>query len=267
MTRRLPVLLVIALSLLAVASTSGSRAGGGTLRVEVFGKFTGDASFSPTRREDWGYLFDPDAESAAPLYELYRCCLLRTLLGYSGQTTAEGGATLRPDLAVTLPTVSDHARTWTVHLRRGLYYAPPFAQKQITTPDIVRAIERALTPRPAERARPIAAFATWFEVVVGVRAFERGKASSIAGLETPDAFTIVVHLTAPTGDFGARLAFPLTAPIPPSPRDPSAPLGPRTVTTLGTGASSSRAGRTRSPAPSISTSAYRQRASDRCPVS
>ncbi len=47
----------------------------------------------------------------------------------------------------------------------------------------------------------------------------------ISGLETPDPHTLVVHLTRPAGDLPYRFAMPFTAPIPPSPSDPSAPFG------------------------------------------
>jgi ABC-type oligopeptide transport system substrate-binding subunit len=54
-----------------------------------------------------------------------RCCLLRTLLSYQGAPTSQGGATLRPDLAASMPTVSDDGLTWTFRIRQGLQYAPP----------------------------------------------------------------------------------------------------------------------------------------------
>ncbi len=44
--------------------------------------------------------------------------------------------------------------------------------------------------------------------------FRDGKAARISGIETPDDRTIVFHLTAPTGDFGNRVAMPATAPVP-----------------------------------------------------
>src|SRR5262249_36758604 len=42
---------------------------------------------------------------------------------------------------------------------------------------------------------------------------------------TPDAHTLVVQLTQPTGDLGYRFAMPATAPIPPNPYHPAAALG------------------------------------------
>src|SRR5439155_13588489 len=48
---------------------------------------------------------------------------------------------------------------------------------------------------------------------------------SISGLEAPDHTTLRVHLVRPTGDLGERFSLAATAPIPPKPSDPDAPLG------------------------------------------
>jgi peptide/nickel transport system substrate-binding protein len=45
-------------------------------------------------------------------------------------------------------------------------------------------------------------------------AFAAGKAKSISGISTPNARTIVFHLSAPTGDFRYRLAMPAAGPVP-----------------------------------------------------
>ncbi len=47
--------------------------------------------------------FDPQKEYSSVTWEYFRCCLLRTLLSYNGQTTDEGGSELRPDLAAEMP--------------------------------------------------------------------------------------------------------------------------------------------------------------------
>src|SRR5436853_4267946 len=60
---------------------------GGTLRVA-----TGDFTLR----------FDPQTTYDQTAFELFQCCLLRTLLSYAGRPTQQGGATLLPDLAVAL---------------------------------------------------------------------------------------------------------------------------------------------------------------------
>ena len=67
---------------------------GGTLRVGITDAppDPSSATLDPAR-----IIFSP------PIAELYRCCLLRTLVNYRGATTEDGGSVLRPDLAAALP--------------------------------------------------------------------------------------------------------------------------------------------------------------------
>jgi peptide/nickel transport system substrate-binding protein len=134
--------------------------------------------------------------------------LLRTLLSYSGEPTARGGATLRPDLATGLPEVSRDGLIWVFHLKRGIFYAPPLQRREIVAGDIVRALEREF------RLGARASYPFYYTVIEGAKAFAAHKASSISGLEVPDPHTLVVHLTEPTGDLGFRFSLPATAPIP-----------------------------------------------------
>ncbi len=86
--------------------------------------------------------FDPQKEYSSVTWEYFRCCLLRTLLSYSGQTTDQGGSELRPDLAADMPVVSDDGLTWTFSLKPGITYAPPLQDVTVTSQDFVRALER-----------------------------------------------------------------------------------------------------------------------------
>jgi peptide/nickel transport system substrate-binding protein len=152
------------------------------------------------------FSLDPHIAFAAQPWELFRCCLLRTLLAYPGRPTGEGGSRLRPDLAESLPEVTTDGLTWTFRLRRGLRYGPPFADTEILTPDIVRALERA--------ARRWEAGGYLYQHIEGFSDVSEGKAESISGLETPDDHTLVVHLDQPSGDVGQMMALPASAPIP-----------------------------------------------------
>ena len=187
---------------------------GGTLRVGIIGDLV--AQIKEPR------FLDPQApfSEAGGQREFLRCCLTRTLLSYTGRSTSEGGTVLHPDLATALPEISDDRLTWTFHLVKGIRYAPPFDDVEIRTPDIVRALERTATPAIGSQES-----VAMFEPIEGVREFADGRASTIGGLETPDPYTLRVHLTEVTNDLGYRFALPATAPIPPSPTDPSAPFG------------------------------------------
>jgi len=187
---------------------------GGTLRVGLGGIVAGQI-------ERPNFL-DPQApfSVASGQREFLRCCLARTLLSYTGRPTAEGGTVLHPDLATGLPEIFDDGLTWTFHLKEGIRYAPPFDSVEITAPDIVRALERTATPAIATEE-----YVAVYEPIEGVREFADGEASTISGLETPDPHTLRIHLTVVTNDLGHRFALPATAPIPPSPTDPSARFG------------------------------------------
>jgi peptide/nickel transport system substrate-binding protein len=147
---------------------------------------------------------DPQSYSA---WEIFRCCLLRTLYSYNGKSTGEGGAEARPDLAAGMPQVSDDGLTWTFRLRPGLAYAPPFDDTPIVSRDLVRALER--TARVGEPG-------VW-DYFVPVRGFEEyrsGDAGTIGGLEAPDDRTLVVRLEQVTSDLAYRFSLPTTAPFP-----------------------------------------------------
>ncbi len=192
------------------ASSAGSEpATGGTLKVALI--------------SDVQDAFDPQKEYSAVTWEYYRCCLLRTLLSYNGQTTDQGGSELRPDLAAALPSVSDDGLTWTFTLKHGIHYAPPMQDTVVTSHDFVRAMER-------EACGPcnVGGYSFYYSAIEGFDDFAAGNADSISGLATPDDSTLVVTLNDPTGDLGYRLAMPASAPIPPLPGDPAAELGAAT---------------------------------------
>jgi peptide/nickel transport system substrate-binding protein len=193
---------------------------GGTLRVG------GGAAHDPFQDPEGRRAFDPQWEVGILAYELYRCCLLRTLLSYSGRPAAEGGAQLQPDLAAAMPEISADGLTWTFRLKRGLRYGPPLQHMEIVAADLIRALERTLTPAGGEAGGHLGAYSPYYEPVIeGARAFAAGQAQRISGLEAPDTHTLVVRLAAPNGDLGYLLALPAAAPIPPLPGDATARLG------------------------------------------
>jgi peptide/nickel transport system substrate-binding protein len=163
---------------------------------------------------------DPHTDYWSDSFELHRCCLLRTLLSHNGRPTEEGGAQLRPDLALGLPDVSPDGLSWTFRLKEGLRYAPPLEDTEILAADVIRAVERV--------GRVPSGLSPYYSVIEGFDQMVVGKAESISGLEAPDDRTLVVHLTRPSGDLGHLFTLPLTAPLPPRPGDPGAPLGAAT---------------------------------------
>lgn len=208
-----------ALVFVALAScTSGSSApdtrapdplAGGTLHV---------AAVAPSY-----FAFDPQASYTVVEWEILRCCLVRTLMTYRGVPDSAGTQPV-PDLATDPPTVSADGLTWTFHLKHDLHYAPPFQDVAITATDVQRALLRS--------ARGIGpddgAAATYLPLIDGYAEYAAGEADAIAGVVTPDDYTLQVRETQPDRSLVNLFALPMTAPIPPSPVEPSAPLGAAT---------------------------------------
>ena len=153
---------------------------------------------------------DPQKDYWYDSFELFRCCLLRTLLSHSGRPTEEGGARLRPDLASELPEVSADGLVWTFRIKPGLHYAPPYEDVEIVAADFIRALEREADPKAAAGG-----YSFYYSVIAGFDEFATGRADSISGLEAPAPQTLVVRLTEPQGDLGNLFTLPATAPIPP----------------------------------------------------
>jgi peptide/nickel transport system substrate-binding protein len=152
---------------------------------------------------------DPQKAAYPVTWELFRCCLLRTLLSYPGLPASEGGSELRPDLAARPPKVSGDGRMWTFRLRPDLRYAPPFEDTAIVAQDVIRALERAGDPTASAGG-----YGVLYRVIEGFEEFSAGQATSISGLVAPNDRTLEVRLTEPAGDLGHLMALPAAAPIP-----------------------------------------------------
>jgi peptide/nickel transport system substrate-binding protein len=200
------------------ATSGGAGVRGGVLRIGVQENFPPGSLLAKTGPDDFGdpvNALDPHAGVFYDTLELLRCCLVRTLLSYEGKPLEEGGTTLRPDLAESLPEVSEDGLEWTFRLRRGVHYAPPLQDVEITSADFVRSLRRLL-PRFEPAFRP---------AIAGMEEYIDGRATTISGLQSPDPYTLRIRLTRPQGDLPARLAYPDMAPIPAHPADPLAQFG------------------------------------------
>jgi ABC-type transport system substrate-binding protein len=208
---------VCALALALIATTactsgqvpsSSSPAGrsGGTLRVGME-----EAPF---------FTMDPARDWNTVTWELFRCCLLRTLMSYDVSGNA---ATLDPvpDLAAAPPDVSLDGLTWTFHLRPGLRYAPPLQDVEITSADFVRALLRlAKTYGPSKQG-----LGYYLREVQGWDDYAARDATSVVGLQTPDPHTLRIVETYPDASLPYVLSMPMSAPIPPRPGSPDDPFG------------------------------------------
>lgn len=223
---RSTIVLAAALLVVGVACTGGGSAEpsggvsasnpptGGTLRVGV-----------TTVTDRWGWDPQVDLADNTNVQELGRCCLGRTLLSYRAGSTAEGGTVLRPDLATSLPEVSNDGLTWTFHLKPGLHYGPPLQDVEITAPDFVRSLERLLDPNVTGPAVDAWWPGFYRGVIAGASGYGREGHTTISGLEVPDPSTLRITLDEANGDLGYLMAMPYVAPVPPDPAHPDARYG------------------------------------------
>src|SRR5215207_5866 len=220
--RYLSVLALVAVLGLVAAACGGDDEGGtgatGATATGATGELQPGGTVELGMLGDVSASFDPQKEYYSVTWSWYRCCLLRTLLSYTGRTTAEGGAELQPDIASALPEISSDGLTYTFALKSGINYGDPFGDVEVTSGDIVRALERDADPDAS-----VGGYNFYYNPIDGFADFGEGKADSIAGLETPDDSTLVVTLTEPAGYLPYLFSMHATAPIPPDGEDE--PLG------------------------------------------
>jgi peptide/nickel transport system substrate-binding protein len=139
-------------------------------------------------------------------------------------------ASVVPDLATEVPTtanggVTDGGKTLTVHIQHGVHYSPP-VNREVTSADVAYAIERQPNPNVAGEY-----FASYMGVgaptpLVGAQG-SAYKGGPIPGIQTPDKYTIVFHMTKPGATTLLQvLSLPGSAPVPPEyakPMDKHAP--------------------------------------------
>src|SRR5262245_26951653 len=129
-------------------------------------------------------------------------------------------AKLVPNVAVSLPTVSDNGKTYTLQLRRGIYFTPDpafkGAQRELTAADYAYSIKRFLDPKHRSP------YAFLFEGKVAgldelaAQAKETGRFdydAKVTGLETPDRYTLRIRLKETDLNFSHVLAFSLVGAV------------------------------------------------------
>jgi peptide/nickel transport system substrate-binding protein len=152
--------------------------------------------------EDFEHL-DPGESYFAIDYEVMYATQM-TLYHYLPNT----GSKLSPYLASGMPIVTNGGKTITVHIRPNVKFSPPVS-RDVTSADVAYAIERGANPNVGN-----AYFAPYFGDIVGAA---KATGGPIAGIQTPNATTIVFHLTMPTTAlFEGALSMPLTIPVPKS---------------------------------------------------
>jgi peptide/nickel transport system substrate-binding protein len=115
-----------------------------------------------------------------------------------------------PDLATGEPEISADNKTITVHIKKGVKYAPP-VNREVTTKDIKYAFERAFS-----KEVPSGYAGAYFSSIVGTpEKPNSGDIKPISGIETPDDQTIVFKLKDANAPMVSQaLVMPITVPVP-----------------------------------------------------
>jgi YVTN family beta-propeller protein len=118
------------------------------------------------------------------------------------------GVQLVPNLAISIPTPTDEARTYTFRLRPDIHYSDG---RLVTPADFRRAIERVFEVRP-----PPSAGRQFYASIVGAKRCQSTKRCDLSqGIVTDrDARTVTFHLTAPDAEFLSELALSFAVAVP-----------------------------------------------------
>ena len=135
---------------------------------------------------------------------LYATCA--SLLDYP-DAAGRAGTRLVPEVATSMPAVSDGGRTYTFHIRPGFRFSPP-SNEPVTAKTFRHSLERELSPR--NRSSPGPQFAT---DIAGVAAYRAGRRQHISGIHA-DGNTLSITLIRPAGDFLTRLSMSAFCPVP-----------------------------------------------------
>ncbi len=120
------------------------------------------------------------------------------------------GAVLVPDLATSLGTSSDGAKTWTYTLRDGLKFQDG---TPITSSDVKYAVARQLDKNTFPNGPTY--FNDWLaNVPANYSVYKDKNLGDLTSIETPDAKTIVFHLKQAFAGFDYLAQLPATAPVP-----------------------------------------------------
>lgn len=196
--RRGPLALLAAVALLAAgcasAANSGSTGSSAVTRGGVYRTATSSFGLSdnldPTGEDQVGFAF-----------EIY-AATLSTLVGFPN------GNTMVPELATSIPAPTNNGLTYTFHIRSGVKFAPP-VNRDITSYDVAYAFQRI------NDATLVPQYGYYYTgLIQGLTGTATSPNTPISGISTPNASTIVFHLTHPQGDFLELMAQPAAAPIP-----------------------------------------------------
>lgn len=130
------------------------------------------------------------------------------LLGYA-HATGKAGTRIVPDIAASLPSITNRGKVYTFTLRHGVRFSPP-VNREVTAADFKYSIERALAKStPGQMYQ-----SPFFSPLSGTAAFWSGKARHISGIRVLGRYRIQFRLSSPDVAFSNILVLPFAAVVP-----------------------------------------------------
>jgi peptide/nickel transport system substrate-binding protein len=206
-----------AVAALVTAACGGSSSTTSTSTVKFNQASTGVVA--PSSHKGGTIVFDnssgPDSTDAGNTYYAFNLNFTRlyaTPLTTYSSAPGSAGLAVVPALATSLGIPSNGNKTWTYHIKSGVKFEDG---TPVTTADVKYAVERTFDRTVL--ANGPSYFAT---LLAGNAATYKGpfkdKTGNLTSVTTPNATTIVFNLKVPFADFNYVVAFPQTAPVPPS---------------------------------------------------
>jgi peptide/nickel transport system substrate-binding protein len=206
-----------AVAALVTAACGGSSSTTSTSTVHYNQASTGVVA--PSSHKGGTIVFDnssgPDSTDAGNTYYAFNLNFTRlyaTPLTTYSSAPGSAGLAVVPALATSLGIPSNGNKTWTYHIKSGVKFEDG---TPVTTADVKYAVERTFDRTVL--ANGPSYFAT---LLAGNAATYKGpfkdKTGNLTSVTTPNATTIVFNLKVPFADFNYVVAFPQTAPVPPS---------------------------------------------------
>ena len=156
------------------------------------------------------FQFDPNDPALArnPLVYQVEFATCARLLNYP-DASGPAGTVLGPEVAATMPQISNGGRTYTFIVRSGFRFSPP-SNQTVTAETFKYSIERAVSPKMAFPNVPGADLVSDIE---GEDAFRSGNAERISGIVV-EGNKLIITLIRASPDFLTRLASSLFCPVP-----------------------------------------------------
>jgi peptide/nickel transport system substrate-binding protein len=205
----------------ACGGGNGGGGGGGTSSSTTFNQAL-NTVINPSSAKGGTVIYDnssaPDSTDAGNTYYAFNLNFSRlyaTPLTTYKACAGACGLTLVPGLATSLGTPSDGNKTWTYHLKSGVKYEDG---TPVTSADVKYAVERTfdrtvLPNGPSYFASLLAGNAAKYP---GPFKDRKKNLMGLTSVTTPNPSTVVFHLKVPFADFNYVVAFPQSAPVPPS---------------------------------------------------